>query len=107
MEAKEMKHCSVCKIEKPYIEFHKSARTADGYTFRCKTCQSAYYKGYNASRKAAQQQVVVQAKTCRECGLEKPISQFGIRATSLDKHNIYCKPCWRKRCYESMKRNAR
>jgi hypothetical protein len=107
MEMEEMKNCSVCKQEKPFAEFNKSAKTVDGYTYRCKPCQSVYYKGYNASRKAAKQQVEVQSKVCRECGLEKPMSQFGIKATSLDKHNIYCKPCWRIRCYESMKRNAR
>jgi len=102
-----MKSCSVCKEQKSFAEFNKSVKSADGHTYRCKSCQSAYYKGYNASRKVAQQQVEVKSKVCRECHLEKPISQFGIKATSLDKHNIYCKPCWRKRCYESMKRNGR
>ncbi len=107
MEIQIMKNCTVCKIDKPYENFHKSAKTSDGYTFRCKTCQSAYYKGYNASRKAANAKYVPDSKTCLQCRSEKPISQFGIRQNSPDKHNSYCKPCWRKRCYESMKRNGR
>lgn len=102
-----MKICTVCNQSKAFTEYHKSARSADGYTYRCKPCQSAYYKGYNAVRKAAEQQVEVQSKVCRDCHLEKPISQFGIRRNSLDKHNIYCKPCWRKRCAEAMRRNGR
>jgi hypothetical protein len=100
-----VKICTVCVKSKNFSEFHKTKRSVDGYAYRCKTCVSAYYKGYNASRKAADAQVVVMSKVCRECGLEKPISQFGKKNNSLDKHNIYCKPCWRKRCYESMRRN--
>ena len=102
-----MKICTVCKEQKPLNEFHKDKRTPTGVGYRCKPCQSAYYRGYNASRKTADARVEVKSKVCRECGLEKPISQFGIKSTSLDKHNIYCKPCWRIRCYESMRRNAR
>ena len=102
-----MKNCSVCNELKAFDEFHKSAKTSDGYTFRCKSCQSAYYKGYNASRKTAEARVEVKSKVCRECHLEKPISQFGKKSTSLDKHNIYCKPCWRIRCAKSMRKNAR
>jgi len=99
-----MKHCSVCKIEKSFDNFHKNTKTSDGHTFRCKTCTSAYYKGYNASRKAAHARVEVMSKVCRDCGLEKPISQFGRRENSLDKHNIYCKPCWKSRCLAAIRR---
>lgn len=102
-----MKICNTCKTEKPLTEYHKDKRPPDGVSYRCKSCQSMYYRGYNASRKVAEQKVVVQSKVCRECHLEKPISQFGIKATSLDKHNIYCKPCWRIRCAKSMRKNAR
>ena len=102
-----MKTCTVCGQSKSYSEFSKDNRTPDTYSYRCKSCQNAYYKIYNASRKAADAKVVVQSKVCRACGLEKPISQFGKKSTSLDKHQIYCKPCWRIRCYESMRRNGR
>ena len=103
-----MKTCTTCKQEKPLNEFHKNSKTADKLCFKCKVCQNAYYKGYNASRKAAQARYEVQSKVCRECGLEKPISQFGIKSTSLDKHNIYCKPCWRTKTYAAIrKQNGR
>ena len=107
MIGRNMKKCLVCKTDKPADEFYKNKRAKDGLTDRCRTCQSAYYKGYNASRKAAQPRYEVKSKVCRTCGLEKPISQFGKKTTSLDKYNIYCKPCWRTRTYESMKRNGR
>lgn len=105
MDTKEMKHCSVCLEQKEFDQFYKDKKTSDGYTFKCKPCQNAYYKAYNAYRRDAKARVEVQSKVCRTCGLEKPISQFGIKKTSLDKHNIYCKPCWRIRCYESMRKN--
>lgn len=99
-----MKTCSVCNESKELNQFHKNNKTSDGYNFRCKTCVSAYYKGYNASRKVAKAKVEVQSKVCRECHLEKPISQFGRKSTSFDKHNIYCKPCWRIRCNNAMRK---
>jgi hypothetical protein len=102
-----MKSCSVCKEQKFLNDFYKDKKTSDGHSFRCKACTNAYYKSYNASRKLAQARYEVKSKVCRTCGLEKPISQFGKKSTSLDKHQIYCKPCWRNRVYESMRRNAR
>ena len=99
-----MKNCTLCKETKPLSEYYKNSKTADGHTFRCKTCTSAYYKGYNTSRKVAKARVEVKSKVCRECGLEKPISQFGRKSTSLDKYNIYCKPCWRIRCAKAMRK---
>lgn len=93
-----MKKCAICFIEKEVIEFNLSNRKyGDGRSSYCKPCQSTYYKAYNASRKVAQPKVIPMSKTCRDCKAEKPISQFGKRSVSVDKYNIYCKPCWRQR----------
>lgn len=102
-----MKICTQCKEQKPLDEFYKDSSSADKKCHRCKVCQKMYYKGYNASRKAANARVEVKSKVCRDCGLEKPISQFGKKSTSLDKHQIYCNPCWRQRVYKSMRKNAK
>lgn len=100
-----MKKCALCFNEKAITEFNISNRKyGDGRSSYCKECQSTYYKAYNAARKAAQPTVVVQSKTCRDCGSEKPISQFGKRSVSLDKHNIYCKPCWKTRVAKAARR---
>lgn len=88
----------MCFNEKEITEFNfSSSRYGDGRNSYCKGCQSTYYKAYNAARKAAQPQLVSQSKTCRDCGLDKPIAQFGKRSVSPDKHNIYCKKCWNVR----------
>lgn len=100
-----MKICTTCKLEKPLNEFYKNNATSDGLCFKCKLCQNAFYKAYNASRRDAKAKVHVQSKVCRQCGLEKPISQFGRKSTSLDKHQIYCKPCWREKTYKAIRKS--
>ena len=44
-----MKLCARCKESKPFAEFFKASRTADGYYIWCKPCARAYrretYKG--------------------------------------------------------------
>lgn len=93
-----MKKCAMCFIEKEIVEFNVTNRKyGDGRGSYCRECQSAYYKAYNQARKTAQPKYDRQSKTCRDCKAEKPISQFGKRSNSPDKHNIYCKLCWRKR----------
>jgi hypothetical protein len=88
----------MCFLEKEVVEFNVSNRKyGDGRSSYCKQCQSNYYKAYNVLMKAAQPKYNIQSKKCRDCNLEKPISQFGKRSISPDKHNIYCKPCWRNR----------
>lgn len=99
IETIKMKKCASCFQEKQFTEFNTNNNVAGGLQPYCKPCHSAYYKAYNAAMKQAQPRTVPQSKVCRDCGLEKPISQFGKRSVSPDKHNIYCKPCWRQLSY--------
>lgn len=110
IEIIKMKNCTKCNTIKPVTEFSMSKATKDGFNSYCRSCQSTYYKAYNAEMKASKPRVVPQSKVCRDCGLEKPISQFGKRSVSPDKHNIYCKPCWLTRtnvAIRKMKSNAK
>jgi hypothetical protein len=100
-----VKKCARCFQDKSYTEFNTDNKTrGDGFQGYCKPCQSAYYKAYNAARTDAQAKVEVQSKVCLDCHLEKPISQFGRREISLDKHNSYCKPCWRLRSRKAIRK---
>jgi RNase P subunit RPR2 len=87
-----MKKCSSCFQDKLLTEFNNS--NARGKQSMCKSCYSAYFKAWRARRTAEQPKEVPTSKTCLDCGLDKPISQFGKRSTSADKKNIYCKECW-------------
>lgn len=93
-----VKKCARCFQDKSFTEFNiDNKNRGDGFQGYCKPCQSAYYKTYNTARAEAQAKTYPQSKVCLDCRLEKPISQYGKRAISLDKHNSYCKPCWRLR----------
>jgi 5-methylcytosine-specific restriction endonuclease McrA len=39
-----MKICKLCKIEKPFEEFHSNIRLKDGHDNRCKDCKKAIYE---------------------------------------------------------------
>lgn len=40
-----MKTCNLCKVEKPFDQFHKDAtRSKDGYSARCAACKNASRK---------------------------------------------------------------
>ena len=99
-----MKTCTKCFIEKPITEYSLDKKNKDGFFSYCKVCQKAYMKAYMASRSQAKATVVHQSKVCLDCGLEKPISQFGKKATSSDKHNPYCRMCWNERCKIAMRK---
>ena len=85
--------------------FSKHPTSADKLQAACKDCKNAYSRGYTRARTAAEQSVVVDAKVCKDCGLEKPISQFGKRSISKDKKNDYCVPCWRIKTKESLRKH--
>lgn len=91
-----MKRCNKCEQIKAVTEFSISRKVyGDGFQSQCKSCQKAYYKAYKALKSNAEATKHPQSKVCLECHLEKPISQFGKKSASLDKHNNYCIPCWR------------
>ena len=93
-----MKKCNKCHIQKDSNEYYSHPTSKDGKQSSCIVCQNAHSKAYMLARKNAERSVVVDAKVCLDCGLKKPIGQFGKKSASLDKHNEYCKACWRERC---------
>ncbi len=36
-----MKCCTVCKVDKPYSEYHRSKKSKDGFGYRCIPCDRA------------------------------------------------------------------
>jgi len=39
--------CNVCKIKKPFTDFHKDKRKLTGFRKMCKVCRKKYYEKYN------------------------------------------------------------
>ena len=90
-----MKKCSVCFQEKPMLEYYNSSKSKDGKQNHCKDCYKIYFKDWRSRRQESPQSEFPQAKTCLDCGKERPISQFGRRSASKDKKMSVCKDCWR------------
>lgn len=40
------KLCSACQTTKPIDQFHKRARSSDGYDFKCRECKNEYQRAY-------------------------------------------------------------
>lgn len=99
-----MLKCSVCFQEKSLSDFHESSNNR-GKQYMCIPCYSAYFKNWRELRKNSPQTEFPQAKTCRDCHKEKPISQFGKRSQNKDKKNDYCIPCWRVRTKSSLRKH--
>jgi hypothetical protein len=99
-----MLKCNVCFVEKQLNEFYDS-NSSRGKQYMCIPCYKAYFKAWREARTAKAQSVHVQSKVCNDCGLERPIGHFGKRSSSLDKHNSYCKDCWRVRTKAAQKRH--
>jgi hypothetical protein len=99
-----MKSCTACKELKPFSEYHNLKRAKDGLAYYCKSCVKAQFKKYHDAIKIAEPAFIPTAKTCLDCKLEKPISQFGKKSSALDKHQKYCKPCWRVRTYKAIRK---
>lgn len=102
-----MKKCSACFMEKPITEFYVANHTISGRQSMCIPCYKAYFKQWREQRKEAKAIENPQSKVCQDCGLEKPVSQFGKRSTSKDKLMYVCKPCWRIQTRNALKRHYR
>ena len=94
----------MCFTDKPLSEFY-DANTKRGKQYMCIPCYKTYFKEWRLQRKTANQADFPQSKTCLQCHVEKPISQFGKRSISKDKKNDYCVPCWRIKTKESLRKH--
>lgn len=90
-----MKQCSKCKTEKLFSEFNAMKKSPDGLQYVCRACQSKYVSKWQQERKAENASEFPTKKLCPDCGLEKPVSQFGKRSLAKDKLMHVCLPCWR------------
>jgi len=42
MEVMNIKQCTICKQNKPLIEFNKDKQQSDGYNLKCRKCSNEY-----------------------------------------------------------------
>jgi hypothetical protein len=102
---KAMKKCTQCFLEKPLSDYYNLNNTADGKQSMCISCYKVYFKRWRETRKGMTQSEFPTSKVCAQCGVEKPVSQFGKRSVSKDKLMYDCKPCWRKKTQKALTRH--
>lgn len=87
--AREGKRCSVCRIWKYAVEFHKGGG-ADGRASRCRECAIQATKAWVRNH---QFDVTVDAKRCPACQRIRAASEFYRRRASKSGLQTYCKEC--------------
>lgn len=75
-----MKNCTQCGIEKPQSEFYKSAKSKNGLSSICKSCQKIKSSEYYIRNKA---QIIQKTKKWAESNAEK--RKFIARKSHLNK----------------------
>lgn len=92
-KCKSAKTCSKCGKTKPLWAFSRDSRQKDGLRSTCKECDA------DAQRESRRKidYINIEYKQCSDCGIVKPIDDFGIDKTKKDKHRSYCLSCMRER----------
>lgn len=99
-----MKRCKNCDEIKDFDAFYNMSRSSDGKQHMCIPCYRKYFKEWRKNRNEMPQTEFPTSKICWGCKTEKPISQFGKRSVSKDKHLDWCRPCWRIETRKAIKR---
>jgi hypothetical protein len=95
------KRCARCLVEKPANAFHKNSSRPDGLQTWCKRCLLTQQKAAHAARsigKVNARRIEIQArpelgKVCCNCGLVKPLSEYGKDRRKQDGRQARCASC--------------
>lgn len=80
------KQCTKCKSFKNFSEFHKYAKSPDGYKHFCKICVREFDLARNEAKLVMPRKTQGDLIHCRYCEQYLPKSSFWSK-------NTYCKPC--------------
>lgn len=102
-----MKKCSKCGEEKDDSSFSKDSNKRDGLYSSCNLCRREISKKNYQDRKERNKQLksTPEFKTCTQCNLRLPTSNFSKRTASADGLAHRCKYCVHKYSVKYRKRN--
>lgn len=81
--------CSRCKETLPISQFSTNVGTKSGYHSHCRSCQKARRESLGVAAKS----VLIVEKTCSQCTVTKPASEFHRNSATKDQLDTKCKPC--------------
>lgn len=84
------RECSGCGIFKPWSEFCKHERGANGHQSRCRDCFRAYIPG---RKKQKEYLVTDDGRECSQCGELKAWDEFHRRTDGIHGRMSLCKVC--------------
>lgn len=94
-----MKKCSRCSEIKQLSDFYKSKNTKDGYLGYCKVCDSLMRQHYYKSLRLKPRSVPFE-KSCKNCNITKPSSEFYASNFTKDGLSYICGACERQSKYQ-------
>jgi hypothetical protein len=97
-EAREgRKTCKECGKVLPVSEFSKCKKMKSGRSNTCKKCVAKQERIRQRKReqhiRRLEQAPTEGSKVCKECGVEKPYSEFNRHSNYKDRHENRCKQC--------------
>ncbi|HHT9147317.1 MAG TPA: endonuclease VII domain-containing protein [Candidatus Wunengus sp. YC61] len=90
----ETKECRICKKTLPIKNFSFHATMSDLMSGECRQCRAEQAKvRVSGKKKFASVNDIPKNKTCRMCGIEKPIDDFNTHYGNKDLHRHECRDC--------------
>jgi len=99
------KQCKTCGVEKALEEYCKRQAGHDGHSIYCKQCvNTGRTKGFYAKRREAAKSVT--HKVCKECGVNKVLTEYHKSPSGLCGRRERCAACTKK-LYSAVCRRTR
>jgi len=108
LDPNKTKTCLTCKISKPLTKFNKNRTQSDSLNSYCKECVRIHDKQRYERYKQQNANIVLdpnKTKTCADCKVIKPLTEFTKNRARSDSLQSYCKKCANKKNYKYALKN--
>ncbi len=94
--------CKKCLISKPLSEYYRNPDYALGRSLTCRTCESQESSNWQKAKRLPEllkkdswfsRYLEIGLKTCCDCGIRKPFSEFLVNSRSRDRLGNLCPEC--------------
>lgn len=89
-----LKYCGGCSAWLNREAFARNRAAKDGLQTRCKSCNARWAREHRPRKMEIAPPTAPDEKWCRRCRLVKPLTDFGVHASSSDRKQTYCRKCF-------------